>query len=126
VSQAWWQTPINPTVKRLRQEDHELEGRLDYTVRLCLQKQQGQNFVTHACNPNYVEFTERRVTVQENLKPYLKNNLKQNMTGGVVQIVECFPSKPTALSSNPNTTKNQPNKRNASLRFTPDLPNDQL
>jgi hypothetical protein len=33
---AWWSTPINPALRKQRQEDHKFKTSLDYTVRSSL------------------------------------------------------------------------------------------
>jgi hypothetical protein len=35
---VWWGVPVIPALRRLRQEDGELEASLGCTVRLCLKK----------------------------------------------------------------------------------------
>jgi hypothetical protein len=35
---VWWYTPVIPALGRIRQENHEFEGSLVYTVRPCLKK----------------------------------------------------------------------------------------
>jgi hypothetical protein len=49
-------------------------------------------------------------TLDKNARPCLENNLKQKRAGGVVEVVECQPSKCEALSSNPKLNKNKNNK----------------
>jgi hypothetical protein len=34
--QAWWDTPVIPALRRLRQEDHKFEVNLDYIARPCV------------------------------------------------------------------------------------------
>jgi hypothetical protein len=41
-------------------------------------------------------------TWYKSAKPYMKNKLKAEGLGDVVQMVECFPSKGEALSSKPS------------------------
>jgi hypothetical protein len=36
--QAWWHTPVIPTVKRLKQENHEFQTSLGYKARPGLKK----------------------------------------------------------------------------------------
>jgi hypothetical protein len=38
MSQAWWFIPVISALRRLRQEDHEFETSLGYTVKPCLKK----------------------------------------------------------------------------------------
>jgi hypothetical protein len=52
--------------------------------------------VAHACNPRYSEGRD-----QEDW-----NTQHTNRAGGVAQVLECWPSKHEALSSNSSTTKN--------------------
>jgi hypothetical protein len=42
---------------------------------------------------------------------YLKNKPKAKRAGGVAEVVECLPSKPEALSSNPSNSKKKKKKK---------------
>jgi hypothetical protein len=48
-----------------------------------------------------------KVGPRKKVRPYLKNNLKQKMAGGMDQVVEYLPSNCEAMSSNPSTSKEQ-------------------
>jgi predicted glycosyl hydrolase (DUF1957 family) len=40
LSWAWWYIPVIPALGRLRQEDHQFEVNLGFTVRPCLKNKQ--------------------------------------------------------------------------------------
>jgi hypothetical protein len=48
--------------------------------------------VTHAHNPSYAVWRERRIMAQSQPQnqPYLKNKIKAKRAGGMVQVVEHF------------------------------------
>jgi hypothetical protein len=56
--------------------------------------------MAHSCYTNYVGGCSQ-VWPE---RPYLQNNLKQKMSGGMVQVAESLPSKHEVLSSNPSIT----------------------
>jgi hypothetical protein len=67
--------------------------------------------VAHTCDPSYLGDRDQE---GHSLKPAWAHNLRDSISGkpitkkragGVVQVVECLPSKYEALSLNPNTTK---------------------
>jgi hypothetical protein len=50
----------------------------------------------------------------ENVRPYLKNNLKQKRVGGMAQVAEFQPSEHEALILNSSTTKKKKKKHPSS------------
>jgi hypothetical protein len=59
-------------------------------------------------NPSHSGCKGRKNSVlgqpRQNVRTYLKNNLKQNYTGGVIQVLLHLSSKRKALGSNPSKT----------------------
>lgn len=49
----WWYKPVIPALGRLRQEDRELETRLDYIVKPSLKNKAKQNQKILSLNPHF-------------------------------------------------------------------------
>jgi hypothetical protein len=67
--------------------------------------------VVHSCYPRYSGNIKRRITIQLsldlNLRPFLKKLPKAKRAGVVSQVVKHLSCKGKALSSTPSTTKNK-------------------
>jgi hypothetical protein len=50
---VWWYKPVIPALGRLRQEDRELETRLDYIVKPSLKNKAKQNQKILSLNPHF-------------------------------------------------------------------------
>jgi hypothetical protein len=80
-----------------------------------------QVLVAHAFHPSYLGGEIRRTEVQVHLRQIVQETpspKNQTRAGGVVQVVECLPSKHETPSLNPSTEKRKKERKNNQTEWT--------
>jgi hypothetical protein len=76
----WWCIPVIPALGRLRQEDHEFEVTMGYTVRLCLKNSKNSSNHHYQRKKSNLNFQIYLIYLLENIpRRYIYIDYRQNI-----------------------------------------------